>query len=377
MAYTSYPFDNQDTTESQYSALFRELQDSGVVGGYGSTELQVGANASAMSVTLQPGSAIVRGHYFTNDAVATLTIGPAGTGVRYDAVVLQLNPTSNTITPVVKANAGATPALTQTTTGIFEILLAVVTVPANAVTIAAGDVADRRPWVRHRIGVWTTSTRPANPRPFEIGFNVTTGYLERYDGTGWVSPKIAYVDELTAINGPQRALHIHHGTFTAFPITNLKPGDTCTRTDLNNTVFQYTGTAWRRVAPPTLIASSQSLNNGAVLGPGATGLNLTAQVSIPAHAPGTLHISGHVFMNAASVVAGYVQAFVGPTSSTMVAVGDRSRFHNNGLSNWTVPADGYIQTDGSAKVAGFVGWSDSGSSGNSNTSVSSIRVYLL
>ena len=37
MALSSYPFDDQDTTETQYSLLFRELQDTGVVDSFGGT----------------------------------------------------------------------------------------------------------------------------------------------------------------------------------------------------------------------------------------------------------------------------------------------------------------------------------------------------
>lgn len=184
MAYTSYPFDNQDTTESQYSALFRELQDSGCIGD-GKGACVVTANASAMSVTMSAGNAIVRGHYFTSDAVVTLPIGAAGATVRYDAVVLQLNPATNTITPTVKANAGQNPALTETDTGVFELLLAVVTVPASAVTIAAADVADRRSYVGIRVGVWNNATRPTAPRNYRTGFNTDRGYLEFWNGSVW------------------------------------------------------------------------------------------------------------------------------------------------------------------------------------------------
>jgi hypothetical protein len=233
MTYTSFPFDQQDTTEAQYSSLFRELQDSGVIGGYGDTTLAVGANSSAMSVTLQPGSAIVRGFHFTNDAVATLTIGASGGTVRYDAVVLQLDPVANTILPVVKANATATPTLTQTDTGVFEILLAVVTVPASAVTIASGNVADKRPWVRHRINVRPTTNRPASPRPYEVGIATDLGgRMETYEPA----------------NGWQSRQHMHWGTGTAFPTIGVLTGDTFVRSDMSSTTHVYDGSVWLPVS---------------------------------------------------------------------------------------------------------------------------------
>lgn len=234
MTYTSYPFDSQDTTEAQYSALFRELQDSGVVGSYGDTTLAVGANSSAMSVTLQPGAAIVRGFYFNNDAVATLPIGTSGASVRYDAVVLQLDPSTNSIVPVVKANATQTPALTQTTTGVYEILLAVVTVPASAVTIASGNVADKRNWTRHRIDVRPSTNRAATPRAYEVGIATDLGgRIEIYEpGNGW-----------------QNRHKIHWGTGTAFPTSGLQVGDTYTRSDLGSAVFEYNGSQWQAITP--------------------------------------------------------------------------------------------------------------------------------
>lgn len=195
MTYTSFPFDQQDTTETQYSKLFSELQNNGVADGYAGTGLAIGANSSAMSVTMQPGAAIVRGFMFNNDAVATLPISASGTTIRYDAIILRCDPSVNSIVPVVVKSAGLTPVLTQVVGGVWEHLLAVVTVQANAVTIAAADVADKRHFARGRIGVWKTTNRPASPRPYDVGITPDVGnHIEMYDPVagGWINSTSRY-----------------------------------------------------------------------------------------------------------------------------------------------------------------------------------------
>lgn len=230
MTFTSYPFDNQDTTEAQYSALFRELQNSGVVDGFGGTGLQVSANSSALAVTMQPGAAIVRGFFFNNDAVWTQAVNAPGAAIRYDAIILRLDPAANSIVPVYVPNAGLTPVLTQTTTGIYEILLALVTVNPSAVTIGATDVTDKRHFARGRIGVWNSTNRPATPRAYDVGINPDRGgRFEIYDPiAGWVN-----------------RLPIYWGAGTAFPAstTLLVDGDTFRRTDLGS-IWQWDGSKW-------------------------------------------------------------------------------------------------------------------------------------
>jgi hypothetical protein len=189
MTQTSYPFENADTTEAQYSQLFRRLQNSGVSGNPGSTDLKVTGDSSGMQVKVAAGYAIVRGHAYNNDAQVTLTIGAAASNPRIDLVVLRLNPTANTIVlAVVPGTAGASPtapALTQTDTGTYELAIGQVTVPGSATTIAAGNVADIRPFLGTQFAVWTTATRPSSPSVPTAGLNTTTGVPEFWTGSAW------------------------------------------------------------------------------------------------------------------------------------------------------------------------------------------------
>ncbi|MDG4783243.1 hypothetical protein O7614_26640 [Micromonospora sp. WMMD961] len=196
MAITSYPFDDQDTSETQYSRLFRELQDSGVVDSITGTGFQVSADSSGMNVKVQPGYAIERGHAVSSTAVEPLTIGASTSAARIDRVVLRLDPTANGINlAVLPGTPGAgVPSLTQTDTGLYEMALARVTVDANALTIAPDKVTDERPFAGQRVGSWRTSTRPTSPRYGRLGINLDTGKWEFHNGSGWVDLIPATVD---------------------------------------------------------------------------------------------------------------------------------------------------------------------------------------
>jgi hypothetical protein len=241
MTFTSYPFDGQDTTEDQYGLLFRELQDNGVTGSFGSTALAVSANSSAMNVTMQPGAAIVRGHMFNSDAVANFTVAASpASGTRYDALILRLDPANNTIQPVLVNNAGATPALTQTLTAIYEILIAVVAVPSGTVTVAASQVTDKRHFISSRIRPHASTNRTTNTRAYNVGLLTDEGgRLEHYDpaSTSWVSRMSNY-----------------WGTGTVLPTVGLRPGDTFLHSGLG--LMRYNGTAWRQADPMLEVPTS-------------------------------------------------------------------------------------------------------------------------
>lgn len=153
MAQSSWPFENIDTSETQYSQLFRNLGE-GVVSGHG-LELEPDAPGTGMTVTVKSGQALVRGHYYDNTATESLAIAPADSvNPRIDSVILRLDPTANSILLAVltgtPASSPSAPSLTQTDSGIYEIRLANVAVAANAVLITSGNVTDTRtifyPW---------------------------------------------------------------------------------------------------------------------------------------------------------------------------------------------------------------------------------------
>ncbi|MFC4336012.1 tail fiber domain-containing protein [Salininema proteolyticum] len=188
MTWTSFPFESQDTTEDQYTLLFQELADSGVVGGYHSGALQVTANASGMEVTIRPGSAIVRGHMVVNSDAHTVPISASASSERRDRIVLRLDPEANTIEPVVlEGTPGASlpPRPTQDKTGVYELPLAAVSVPQGSVSVPASALTDERPHASQRVGVWSTDTRPTFPQLGLLGYNTTLRRWEYPDRIGW------------------------------------------------------------------------------------------------------------------------------------------------------------------------------------------------
>jgi hypothetical protein len=197
MAVSSYPFENADTTETQYSALLRELQETGVCDSANGTGLKV-AVGTGLQVTIQPGSALLRGFQMTSDAVSTQTIAAASASTRIDLVVVRLDPTANTITPAVLTGtpgAGVPPTPASSLTSTFEMPLATVTVA----TSGALTVADVRPFVGMRVRVWSNATRPAANavRVGQLGFNTDTLAYESSNGTTWSALLPALVAQAT------------------------------------------------------------------------------------------------------------------------------------------------------------------------------------
>lgn len=147
MAQTSWPFENIDTSETQFSQWARNIGE-GVKKGT-LNELEIYGDSSGMQVKAKTGQAMVRGHYYSNTAEETLTIAASDpTNDRIDVIVLELDPSSNTITLEVltgtPAGSPTAPTLTQTDAGIYQIKLAEVLVQATVTGIDAGDVTDSR-----------------------------------------------------------------------------------------------------------------------------------------------------------------------------------------------------------------------------------------
>lgn len=189
MTQTSWPFENADTTETQYSYLFDRLKTSGVAGFPNDTALQVTAPGGSMTVTTAAGFAIVRGFMYYSDAVVTNTISASSSNPRIDLIILRLDPAANTIvqavltgTPAVSPSA---PALTQTPTGNYEIEIGRVTVPALATTIASGNIKDTRNCLSHGVGIWTSDSRPTSPTLGRLGWSTTNQVLEVWNGSAW------------------------------------------------------------------------------------------------------------------------------------------------------------------------------------------------
>lgn len=192
MAETSFPFENLDVSESQFSRWARNFQDTGVKGTPDGTQLKVSGDDSGLQVRVAAGEAFVRGHYYINTNQATVTLLSSGTNTRIDAIVLELDPVANNIT--LKAVRGdevlsnpVAPTLTQTDVGVYQLLLAYVTIPVSTASILDNMLTDKRTFMGQRIGVWTTDTRPANPiTNLTIGYNATIGYHEVWKGSEWL-----------------------------------------------------------------------------------------------------------------------------------------------------------------------------------------------
>jgi len=193
---TSFPFDSQTSTESDWSHLFRQLTATiggGVEGSPNTTELKVTGDSSGMNVKVAVGTAIVRGHYYMNDAIVTLTIGASAANPRIDSVVLTLDPTANSVVLAVVAGTAAAsplaPTLTQTDTAVYQLKLADVLVGASVSTISAGAVTDQRSFSGNDVGVWTTATRPTLTASNAglLGYNATLAAYEGWTGSAWVS----------------------------------------------------------------------------------------------------------------------------------------------------------------------------------------------
>lgn len=185
----AFPFDSVDTTETEYSLLFQQLQDDGLAGVPGSTAGQVTAG-SGMQINVAPFPlAILAGFALYSDAVTQLTPAAGGSQPRIDRIVLRVDPTANLPEIAVKAGTPAVtpsvPALTQSLGGVWEIPLARIAVGTNAVNVVAGNITDERKFVGTRVGGWTTATRPSVKG--RVGFNFTTGKLEFHDGGGMVT----------------------------------------------------------------------------------------------------------------------------------------------------------------------------------------------
>lgn len=151
MAETYFPFDagaGANVLETQWREMARYWRTTGVLANY-LDELEIFADSTGMLVKLKAGEAWVDGFKYKNDAEMVIAITSAHpTYGRIDRVILRLDVANNIISAAVldgtPSAAPVAPTLTQNQTGIWEISLAQITVAAGSITIAAGNVADKR-----------------------------------------------------------------------------------------------------------------------------------------------------------------------------------------------------------------------------------------
>ena len=224
MTQSSWPFENADTTESQYSKLFDRLKRSGVAGFPSDTALKVTGDSSGMNVKVGLGFAIVRGFaYELTTSVETLTIGASSANPRIDLVCLKLDPTVNSVVLEVVAGTPAVtptaPSLTQSETGVYELEIGRVAVPALATVIAAGDVSDTRPCLGDAVGVWTSTQRPTTGRTGQVGWSTTNEVLEVWNGSTWIEAAPQNIDAATITSGTLDSARIG-----SIPVGNIDAG---------------------------------------------------------------------------------------------------------------------------------------------------------
>jgi hypothetical protein len=193
MAQQSFPFENIDVTESQFSQWSRNFQETGIKGNPLGTDLAVTAEGSTLSIDVAAGQAFIRGHYYINTSTLELAVTSAGLNTRIDLVVVELDPGANTIqTKIVQGEAVISdpiaPELVETDVGVYQMLLATITIPNSTLAITDEMIEISRTFVSTRVGAWTTATRPLEPVPYStFGFNFTTLGHEFWTGDDWVS----------------------------------------------------------------------------------------------------------------------------------------------------------------------------------------------
>ncbi|RDG37970.1 hypothetical protein [Streptomyces corynorhini] len=188
MAQDSWPspaHNDRVVTDTEYERIAARFSDDGLWGN--PTDPAALTTSTGLQVTLRADLwASVRGHAWTSGTTAVTLPVPANTSgsTRTDRVVLRLDRSTWTVRAVIKQGtpgAGA-PALTQdqSGTGVYEILLAGVTVPAGAssVQVIRGEL-----YVGTRIRPVTSGHPNPTPALGEIHYETDSGRLRFYDGS--------------------------------------------------------------------------------------------------------------------------------------------------------------------------------------------------
>lgn len=186
MTIKAYPFETQDTTETEYNRILRETQDDGVAASQGAPDLLPTPAGGSMVLNVPNGILWAGGRVLeVSGGTETVTVPAADATARVDLVVGRLDALNNNgLVAVKRGTPGSStpPALTQTD-NVWEVELATVAVAGGATSITAANITDRRRFVSGRLGLWTTALRPSSPRRWQVGLNLTTGRYERFNHT--------------------------------------------------------------------------------------------------------------------------------------------------------------------------------------------------
>jgi len=140
------PSNSRVVDDTQYEKIGIQLGPSGVYGDFTSPQLVFG-DSSGMQVKIAADRyAMVRGHvWWSGSSIFTKSIAANASGsTRIDLVVLQLSRTTWDVTTVIVQGTpgGGAPTATQNlgTTGVYQVVLAQVSVASGAGSITAGNV---------------------------------------------------------------------------------------------------------------------------------------------------------------------------------------------------------------------------------------------
>lgn len=192
MAESSWPspgHNSRNVTDVEYEQLASRFSDDGIDGD--PTQGVVVTAGTGLQVAIAANThASVRGHFWTSGSTdVTLSIGANSSGsTRTDAVVLRLDrSTWDVRAAVVPGTPGSgAPSITQDppTTGVWEILLAHVTVPDGATSVT---VTDRPQYIGSRIRPENDGAASPNPRLGTIAFRPNTARWRGWTGSEYVT----------------------------------------------------------------------------------------------------------------------------------------------------------------------------------------------
>jgi len=125
--------------------LMTDTLTEGVLKGIGN---ELAVTSASASVNVATGAGLVYGAFYSNDATVNIAVTNTAASTRIDRIVLRANfsPTTGDLPQTIRikksdgvAGTGVPPALVQSSTGIFEIPLATVSVSAGGGTITVTD----------------------------------------------------------------------------------------------------------------------------------------------------------------------------------------------------------------------------------------------
>ena len=237
MAQSSWPFENIDTSETQFSQWARNIGEGVKTGAL--NELEVFADSTGMQVKVRSGQAMVRGHYYQSTAQETLTVTAADlTNPRIDTVIIELDPSANSIVlKVIAGSPAAVPSpepLVQSDAGVYQFKLAEVLIDAAATTIAAGKVTDSRTYLETITGTIagsqiTGEITVATIDGYRIINNIDTATIGQSNVTDLVSD---LADITSSISNPLASF-----------VTDATTARTLTTADIGKTIRFTSGSA--------------------------------------------------------------------------------------------------------------------------------------